>query len=152
MDGTRLRLNRPHHRLIGVASKKRTRIGIEMQLLSVMIARCCDFRIVTRPVMGAALQYLGLAVLVCSVALASQAAPQRLPVDRIKLPPGFEIGVFADNVPDARSLAHGKGQVVFVSTRGAGRVYAVRYGDGGATKVVTIASRLNSPNGIALRD
>jgi len=93
----------------------------------------------------------GSAALAFGVLLALPASAERLPIDRIKLPPGFEISVFADNVPNARSLALGKGQVVFVGTRG-GNVYAVRYNDNKATQVVTIASGLNSPNGVALRD
>ena len=92
----------------------------------------------------------GLACLALAVA---QAAPaQRLPVELIKLPPGFEIGVFADDVPDARSLALGKGKVLFVGTRSDGRVYAVRYQDAKATQVITLASGLRMPNGVAVRD
>jgi glucose/arabinose dehydrogenase len=83
--------------------------------------------------------------------LAQAAFAQRLPLERIKLPPGFEIGVFADRVPDARSLALGKDNVLFVGTR-ADRVYAVRYRDAKATQVVTIASGLRMPNGVALKD
>ena len=79
------------------------------------------------------------------------AAAQRLPVDRIRLPPGFEIGVFSADVPNARSLAHGKGPVVVVGTRG-DAVYAVRYAGGRATQVFTVASNLNMPNGVAFRD
>jgi glucose/arabinose dehydrogenase len=73
-------------------------------------------------------------------------------VDRIRLPPGFEISVFAADVPNARSLAHGKGPVVFVGTRSGGTVYAVRYSGIRATQVLTIASGLNMPNGVAVRD
>ena len=93
----------------------------------------------------------GLALaLVLGGALPVQA--QRLPVDLIKLPPGFEISVFADSVPNARSLALGKNNVLFVGTRSAGNVYAVRYKDNKATQVITLASGLHMPNGIALRD
>lgn len=77
---------------------------------------------------------------------------QGLPVGRIKLPPGFEISVFAQNVPNARSLALGANNVLFVGTRSAGRVYAIRYKDTRATQVLTLASDLNMPNGVALRD
>ena len=91
--------------------------------------------------------------LACFALALAQAAPaQRLPVERIKLPPGFEIGVFADDVPNARSLALGKGNVLFVGTRSDGRVYAVRYRDAKATQVITLASGLRMPNGVALRD
>src|SRR5258706_9026792 len=88
----------------------------------------------------------------CVAFVLAQAAPaQRLPLERIKLPPGFEISVFADGVPDARSLALGRNNVLFVGTR-ADRVYAVRYRDAKATQVVTIASGLKMPNGVAVRD
>src|SRR3981081_3490701 len=83
--------------------------------------------------------------------LAQPALAQRLPLERIKLPPGFEISVFADGVPDARSLALGKNSVLFVGTR-TDRVYAVRYRDAKATQAITIASGLRMPNGVALRD
>ena len=86
-----------------------------------------------------------------ALALAQQAPAQRLPVERIKLPPGFEISVFAERVPGARSMALGRNSVLFVGTRG-DRVYALRYRDARATQVVTIASGLNMPNGVALWD
>jgi len=82
---------------------------------------------------------------------AQAALAQRLPLEHTKLPPGFEISVFADGVPSARSLALGKNNVLFVGTR-SDRVYAVRYRDARATQVITIASGLNMPNGVALRD
>ncbi len=84
-------------------------------------------------------------------ALAQAAFAQRLPLERIKLPPGFEISVFAGGVPDARALALGKGSVLFVGTR-ADRVYAVRYREAKAVQVITLASGLRVPNGVALRD
>src|SRR5438046_1357463 len=99
------------------------------------------------------------ASLICSLVLTVSACAYMaaggatsLPLDQIKLPPGFQIGVFADNVPDARSLAHGKGDVVFVGSRREGKVYAVRYREGRATQVLTVASGLRMPNGVALRD
>ncbi len=90
---------------------------------------------------------LALAALCC----ASLAHALRPSIETIKLPPGFVISVFAEDVPDARSMALGKNSVLFVGTR-ADRVYAVRYRDAQATRVATIASGLNMPNGIALRD
>ena len=87
----------------------------------------------------------------CAAFVFAQAASaQRLPLERIKLPPGFEISVFADGVAQARSLALGKGNVLFVGTR-ADRVYAVRYREAKATQVITLASDLRMPNGVALR-
>ena len=92
----------------------------------------------------------GLAGLACIALLAAPAAAQRLPLDRIKLPPGFEISVFAENVPNARALAAGRNVVFAGST--AGRVYAVRYRDAKATQTVTLAEGLSLPNGVALRE
>ena len=92
------------------------------------------------------------ALLLVTQSLAASAQSARLPLERIKLPAGFAISVFAENLPGARSLAVGRDDVVFVSTRGQGRVYAVKYAAGRATRVITIASGLNSPNGVALKD
>jgi len=75
---------------------------------------------------------------------------QRLPLESIKLPPGFEISVFADKVPRARALALGN-QFVFVGTV-SDSVYAVRYADAKATGVSTVVSGLSLPNGVAVRD
>jgi glucose/arabinose dehydrogenase len=86
------------------------------------------------------------------LAPAAHAQAQPLPLERIRLPPGFEISVFAPSVPNARSLALGRNNVVFVGTRSAGRVYAVRYADGRATQVITVASGLNMPNGVAVHE
>jgi glucose/arabinose dehydrogenase len=72
-------------------------------------------------------------------------------LDEIALPPGFAIDVYAENVEGARSMTRGPDGVVFVGTRDAGRVYATidADGDGRAERVVTIASDLQSPNGVA---
>jgi glucose/arabinose dehydrogenase len=83
--------------------------------------------------------------------VAAHAALAELPLERIKLPPGFEISVFASEVPEARSLALGASGVLFVGTR-ASSVYAVRYEGAKATRVTTVASGLNMPNGVAVRD
>jgi glucose/arabinose dehydrogenase len=75
-------------------------------------------------------------------------------LDALRLPDGFSIQVFTDEVPNARSLALGPRGIVYVSTRRDSRVYAVvdRNGDHKADKVYTIAKDLETPNGIAYRD
>ncbi len=77
-----------------------------------------------------------------------------LPLNRIKLPPGFSIDTFATGISDARSLALGDKGTVFVGTRSAGSVYALVDDDanGRAEEKIVIASGLNSPNGVAFRD
>lgn len=42
------------------------------------------------------------------------AAAPALPLDKIKLSPGFAISVFADNVPTARAMVMGDNGTVFV--------------------------------------
>ena len=71
----------------------------------------------------------------------------------LKLPRGFSISVYADSVPDARSLALGDSGTVFVGTRGAGVVYALRdtNRDGRADRVITLLRGLDTPNGVAFR-
>ena len=83
--------------------------------------------------------------------LGQSARAQHLPLEHIKLPPGFEIGVFASNVPNARALALGPEGGVFVGTR-ASSVYAVRTAGTKASQVMTVASGLRLPNGVAVRD
>ncbi|MGD8719102.1 MAG: sorbosone dehydrogenase family protein [Candidatus Zixiibacteriota bacterium] len=77
-----------------------------------------------------------------------------LPLEKIKLPPGFQIDVYAFGLRGARSLALGDDGTLFVGTRVAGRVYAVRNvdGDNRGDDIYTIASGLNNPNGVAFRD
>jgi glucose/arabinose dehydrogenase len=87
------------------------------------------------------------AAIAALAALSCQAAVQ---LDRIKLPPGFEITLFAQ-VDGARSMALGDKGTLFVGTRGS-KVFAVRHDGAKATEVVTIASGLNSPNGVAVKD
>jgi glucose/arabinose dehydrogenase len=75
-------------------------------------------------------------------------------LELISLPPGFEISIFAENVPGARSLEWTPNNTLFVGTRQAGLVYAMRDDnfDGTADGVVTIASGLYQPNGVAFLD
>jgi glucose/arabinose dehydrogenase len=85
--------------------------------------------------------------------IAAPARAQSLPVDRIKLPPGFSISVFATDLPGARSMAVAGNDLVFVGTRNqGGRVYALRHSGGKAVRTITVASGLNVPNGVALKD
>ena len=64
------------------------------------------------------------------LAFSLPAVGRDLPLDTIRLPPGFKISVYADNVPGARSMALGSNGTLFVGTRGEGKVYAVLDRDG----------------------
>jgi glucose/arabinose dehydrogenase len=75
------------------------------------------------------------------------------PLKQIKLPTGFEIAIFADNIRDARSMVLGPKGTVFVGTRGAGKVYALpAQGEKNARRVITVAEGLKSPNGVAFHN
>jgi glucose/arabinose dehydrogenase len=93
-----------------------------------------------------------IARLVIAFALAVAPAVAAPPIERVKLPPGFEITVFAENVKDARSMALGEKGWLFVSTRSAGNVYAIRHDGKKALETLTIARGMNMPNGVALKD
>lgn len=69
-------------------------------------------------------------------------------------PDGFSISIYADNVPNARSLALADDGVVFVGTGKEGKVYAVTdaNNDGVADKTQVIAKDLFMPNGVAYKN
>jgi len=75
-------------------------------------------------------------------------------VDDLTVPPGFRIGVYAAQVPNARQMALGPDGIVFVGSRSAGKVYAVvdQDGDHRADAVHVLASGLDNPSGVAYRD
>lgn len=77
-----------------------------------------------------------------------------LPLERLTLPPGFEIAVWG-RIPGARSLTRGDRGTVFVGTRDPdGSVYAIadRDGDHRADELRTLDENLFMPNGVAFRD
>jgi glucose/arabinose dehydrogenase len=95
-----------------------------------------------------------LLVLVAALVAIPASAQSNLPIDRITLPEGFEISVYASGLPNARMLALGDNGTVFVGTRQAGNVYALTDadGDGVAEQTRTLLRGLNSPNGVAFLD
>ena len=62
--------------------------------------------------------------------------------------------MFADSVENAREMARGPQGTLFVGSQRAGKVHAVvdRDGDHKADRVVVIASGLDQPNGVAMRN
>jgi glucose/arabinose dehydrogenase len=79
------------------------------------------------------------------------AALEKLPVDKLKVPAGFKVEVYANGLANARSLARGTDGTIFVGSRLVGRVYAITEKDGKRT-VKTIAEKLHRPNGVAFKD
>ncbi len=90
--------------------------------------------------------------LMLTAACASE--PPQSSLEKINLPSGFSISTYAEGVPNARSMALSPDQTLYVATRRAGNVYAVRDDDGDnrADRVFTIASGLTMPNGVEFRE
>ncbi len=80
-------------------------------------------------------------------------APSDLPIDRLRLPEGFKIEVYADGIDGARSMAMGEEGTLFVGTRNDKTVYAIQDLDKDykADHVTILDSTLSVPNGIAFR-
>lgn len=66
-----------------------------------------------------------------------------LPLEKIVLPPGFKIEVFANDLPEAREMALSPSGILFVGSK-AGKVYALK-----DSKKYVIAKGLNLPVGVA---
>src|SRR5689334_11157770 len=78
-------------------------------------------------------------------------AADKLPTAKLKLPPGFNIEVYASGIANARSLREGDKGTVFVSNRLLDKVYAIRNQDG-KREVKVLASGLYRPNGLAFHN
>ncbi len=78
---------------------------------------------------------------------------QKYNLGQIKLPPGYSISVYAE-VPNARSLSLSPSGILYVGNRSGKKVYAVEDAnkDGYGEKLYTLASGLNTPNGVAFKD
>ena len=88
------------------------------------------------------------------IAVAHGTCEAQVHLDSITLPDGFSIEVYAEGVPNARSMARSESGVLFVGTRKEGNVYALVDSDNdykADTKYV-LGSGLNMPNGVAFRD
>lgn len=74
-----------------------------------------------------------------------------VPLQRLQVPAGFQVGVFSDAVPDAREMAVGPKGTVFVGSN-KGKVFALTDADhdGRAETVRVIASGLDRPSGVAM--
>jgi len=72
---------------------------------------------------------------------------KELPVDKLKVPNGFKVEVWAEGMPGARSMALGDKGTVFVGTRQLKEVYAVRE-SGGKREAKVLLKGLDAPNGV----
>ncbi len=77
-----------------------------------------------------------------------------LPLNRLNLPDGFKVEVYADGLDGARSMAMGDNGTLFVGTRNEKTVYAVQDLDKDfkADHIKVLDSTLEVPNGLAFRN
>jgi glucose/arabinose dehydrogenase len=80
--------------------------------------------------------------------LPAPAAPDQLPLAKLKVPRGFKIELYAAAIDNARTLRLGDKGTVFVSSRVRDKIHAI-VERGGKREVKVIASGLYRPNGIA---
>lgn len=75
-------------------------------------------------------------------------------LEKLVLPDGFRASIYATGVEGARMIVLSDSGTLFISTRRNGNLYAARDldNDGFAETVDTLATGLNMPNGIAVRD
>src|SRR5438128_5433562 len=94
------------------------------------------------------------AIVIIAVFVAALRSGQALPLEKIKLPPGFSISIYATGVRNAREMALGSKGTLFVGSMNAGNLYAIvdRDKDNRADELIKIAEGLNMPSGIAFRD
>jgi glucose/arabinose dehydrogenase len=79
------------------------------------------------------------------------AAADKIPVDKLKAPKGFNIELYASGMANARSLALGDKGTVFVGSRLLDKVYAI-VNKNGKREVKVLVSGLYRPNGVVFKN
>jgi glucose/arabinose dehydrogenase len=100
------------------------------------------------------LRTLALVAVLAAALLYWRLSAPRFDLDRLRLPAGFSIDLFAEGLGDPRALAVGDEGTVFAGTLEAGQVLALpdRDRDGRADTVLVIARGLFMPHGIAFHN
>ena len=78
-------------------------------------------------------------------------APADIPVERILVPAGFKVELWASGIPGSRAMVRAPNGNVYVGTRGLGRVYEVADRNGQRNSRVVV-DKLNQPSGIEFRN
>jgi glucose/arabinose dehydrogenase len=100
---------------------------------------------------GSPYRAVTLAALLAGLSFGVRAAP---PLANLKVPPGFHVSIYSDQVPNARAMTLGTGNTVFVGSMREGKVYALTGMDanGHPRHVYVIAKDLELPAGVAFHD
>jgi glucose/arabinose dehydrogenase len=78
----------------------------------------------------------------------TETAPSDIPLDKIKVPKGFKVELWAHGLPGGRAMARGDKGKIYVGTRIIGRVYEVT--DAGDKRTVrVVVDKLTQPSGVA---
>ncbi|MBC3767886.1 PQQ-dependent sugar dehydrogenase [Neptunicella marina] len=88
------------------------------------------------------------------IAIAFTAAANALPLEKLQLPQGYKIAVYASDVKNARQMVLGDKGTLFVGSRRAGVVNALldTNNDHKIDQVIEIANGLNMPSGITFKE
>ena len=78
-------------------------------------------------------------------------AAEDIPVDKLRVPPGFKVELWAHGMPGARMMTRGDKGAIFVGTRRIGRVYAIT-DKGDKREHVVVTEGHVMPNGVAFRN
>jgi len=73
-----------------------------------------------------------------------------IPVDKIKMPKGFHVEVWAHGMPGVRMMARGSQGTIWAGSRIIGRVYEIK-DKGGVRQHRILAEKLTQPNGVAFQ-
>ena len=76
---------------------------------------------------------------------------EKITVDKLKVPKGFKVEIWAHGMPGARMMTRGDKGTVFIGTRAIGKVYAVT-DKGGKREHKVVAEGQQQPNGLAFKD
>jgi glucose/arabinose dehydrogenase len=78
-------------------------------------------------------------------------AASEIPIDKLKLPPGFKIEVWATGMPGARAMARGDNGRIYIGTRAIGRVYELT-DNGNERSSRVVVDKLVQPAGVAFNN
>ena len=91
-------------------------------------------------------------ILLSFVSFAGIAKP--LPLEKLSLPTGYSIEIYASDVKNARQMAFSNNGILFVGSRDSGLLTAVvdKDQDGNVDEVLQIAKDLTMPSGLTIKD
>jgi glucose/arabinose dehydrogenase len=78
----------------------------------------------------------------------TETSRSEVPVEKINLPPGFSVQIWATGLPGGRAMARGDQGKIYVGTRIIGRVYEIT-DNGDRRSVRVVAEKLVQPAGVA---